>query len=343
MAEVSFRSIRDVDVEQVTRVLAHSLSNTGVAAKTVEYFRWKHVRNPFGVSTGLVAISKGDERVVATRPLMKWKLASSEMNVDGFRPVDTATDSEWRGRGLFKRMTRAALEELESQAPEGLIFNTPNANSLPGYLKMGWSQVCILDLRVRPGSCIAWLRSLLGRTSSAPAESFLKGGMKIIRAGEMSADLRDRLISFCSRSDSVRVRRGLRTVRTEDYVRWRYFEHPNVDYMFSVCVAGGQIQSVVVAHEVARRRLKGVLVDEVFCARDDCRDYRMALSALIRSVPATFFAAHAHRASAEGGALRSLFFVIVKRVPVVARRLAHTSASLDLSAWDLSLGDLDGM
>lgn len=342
MSSVSFRNFAEIAAEEIVPLLAGSLSNSGVATKTIEYFTWKHVRSPFGPSTGLVAISVPNGDVVATRPLMQWRLYSAGVCIGAFRPVDTVTDPAWRGKGLFSQLTLAAVEQLSSDSPGGVIFNTPNANSLPGYLKIGWREVCQLDLCVRPGSCLAWIRAVCRHWWSR-GQSGQSKVVEAIQCEDMSVAFRERVLEFCSRRDSARNRHGLRTVRSEDYLRWRYLEHPNTRYTFVISRHAEEILSVLVVHRVHRRGVSGFFIDEMFCAKDDRGSYGRALAELIRDQPSTFFAAHAHQASAERSALRSLGFITVKRVPVVARQLSGADRAVELRSWDLSLGDLDGM
>ncbi|WP_423818757.1 GNAT family N-acetyltransferase [Salinimicrobium sp. TIG7-5_MAKvit] len=103
-----------------------------------EFFKWKHIDNPFGKSLGLVAIE--DNKIVGLRMFMRWEFSKNNGAViKALRPVDTVVDKEYRGQGLFKKLTLKGLANFENEY--NLIFNTPNINSLPGYLKMGWEKM----------------------------------------------------------------------------------------------------------------------------------------------------------------------------------------------------------
>ena len=102
-----------------------------------EVFRWKHLDGPFGPSPGYLAFLDG--RMVGVRFFMPWEFMHNGLVVKGYRPVDTVTHPDARGMGVFKRLTLHGLDQLVEDG-KPLIFNTPNGNSLPGYLKMGWVQ-----------------------------------------------------------------------------------------------------------------------------------------------------------------------------------------------------------
>ncbi len=65
------------------------------------------------------------------------------------RAVDTATDPDFQGAGIFRRLTLHALDALPALGVE-FVFNTPNDKSLPGYLKIGWKVIGRAPVRVMP-------------------------------------------------------------------------------------------------------------------------------------------------------------------------------------------------
>ena len=110
-------------------------------------FAWKHEENPFGPSPAWVACD-GD-RLAGLRVLMRWEFLDGGQVVRAVRAVDTATDPDYQGRGIFTRLTLHAIDELAGEGVE-FVFNTPNDQSRPGYLKMGWEVVGRLPTLVRP-------------------------------------------------------------------------------------------------------------------------------------------------------------------------------------------------
>lgn len=120
------------DIPAVVQLINEGLDDTF----TESFFRWKHVQNPFGKSFGLIV--EDENRIVGLRLFMFWQFISNKQErVTAIRPVDTVVDSSYRGKGLFKKLTLKGLEMCKGRFD--VIFNTPNDNSLPGYLKMGWN------------------------------------------------------------------------------------------------------------------------------------------------------------------------------------------------------------
>ena len=102
----------------------------------LNFFRWKYSNNPFGDS--IIQYSKEDDVVVSSRIFMRWSMHDGEEPLRCYQATDSATLVNHRGKGLFKELTLSCLEQLE----EGdFVFNFPNKNSLPIYLKLGWKNI----------------------------------------------------------------------------------------------------------------------------------------------------------------------------------------------------------
>lgn len=124
----------DKDIEKVVELIQNNLDSKF----SVNLFEWKHLENPFGRSVGFVALEDAD-KLVGVRMMMRWNFLIDENIIKAVRPVDTATDLEFRGNGIFKKLTAECLRTVQDECD--LVFNTPNRNSLPGNLKMGWTQL----------------------------------------------------------------------------------------------------------------------------------------------------------------------------------------------------------
>lgn len=175
------------------------------------FLLWKHRENPFGSSPAWVALHEG--RVVGYRTFLRWEFVSAEGRVvRAVRAVDTATDPAYQGMGIFRTLTLRAVAEL-TLAGDSLIFNTPNDQSRPGYLKMGWSVVRRLPVGVLPsgpGSAVSMI------TSRMPAALWSEATTAGMDAAEALAD-RGTAEALLRHSPD----RGFRTNRTPEYLAWR--------------------------------------------------------------------------------------------------------------------------
>lgn len=128
---ITFRNINYLaDIPNIVELIKLGLSGKN----TVDSFLWKHSENPFGKSFGLLACD--EDKIVGVRMFMFWEFRKDEKLGKAIRPVDTIIHPDYRGKGLFKKLTLEGLKICKNEYD--LVFNTPNKNSFPGYIKMGW-------------------------------------------------------------------------------------------------------------------------------------------------------------------------------------------------------------
>ncbi|MDD4689558.1 MAG: hypothetical protein PHE51_07415 [Eubacteriales bacterium] len=102
------------------------------STSTREDFKKQFIDNIYGPS--VVTVVYIDEVPSAARAL--WR-----NDIDGYKayqPGRTCVLGNCRGMGIFTEMTKCSIALLDENA---FIYNFPNNNSFPGYLKMGWHLV----------------------------------------------------------------------------------------------------------------------------------------------------------------------------------------------------------
>lgn len=332
--ELIVRPLAAGDEPAVLALLEASLAGGPLGERSIEFFNWKHRENPFGSSPGLLALI-GDQ-VVGVRLFMRWEFSSPEGPVRAVRAVDTATSPEHQGKGIFRRLTLALLDEVA--ADTDLVFNTPNANSLPGYLKFGWQTVGRLPVAIAPLNLFRFARHAQSARTAKPADGPRSTGCHLPPAAEAldgSLDLRELLASHDE------SRRGITTVRTIGYLRWRYASAP-VDYRAVHVRSGG----VVTGLAIGRPRWRGALTEFTLtelAVRPGDRDSARLLRTALRRCGTDHIAAHffddspvrqvlGPRRSFTPGPGPTLTVLPIRRIDPDPRRV---------SSWRLTLGDLE--
>jgi GNAT superfamily N-acetyltransferase len=290
------------------------------------FFAWKHEQNPFGPSPEWVACDR--HRVIGFRTFMRWEFVKDgRSTIRAVRAVDTATDPQYQGRGVFTRLTLAALDELRDEEIE-FVFNTPNQRSLPGYLKMGWHTVGRLPASVRPTRLASIVSVLRAR---APAERT----SVVVRVGAAPRDAfadRDALAALLATLPALP---GLATARSPDYLAWRYgLERLH----YRVFLATDSIADGFVAFRLRRRgaAIEAVVGDLVVPGgRSDVA--RSLIRRLARTEAADYLLALEPRWLAPGPFVR-----LPRTGPVLtARPVAATNPPLPLHRWHFSMGDIE--
>ena len=289
-----------------------------------EYFAWKHRANPLGPSPEWVA--EVDGRIAGYRTFLRWEFEDGAgRTLRAVRAVDTATHPDFRGRGVFRALTLAAVDAL---AAEGIdfVFNTPNDQSRPGYLKMGWHTVGRLPAAVRVRGIRGAVR-LLGARVAAERRPLPGGGG--VAAPELLADPRlDNLL------DHLGPAAGLRTRRTAAHLRWRY-GHPPLGYR--ALALDDDPNSGIVVYRVRRR---GTAREAAVCELLVPESNRRAILELLRAVSRATRADHLIRLADAGP--RAGFVSVPRLGPVLTwRALAAADRPPALTDWNLALGDVE--
>lgn len=336
--DVDVRPVDHRECERLLDLVRLSLGE-GRIPREASYWKWKHESNPFGTSPGLVAESNGE--LVGLRIFMRWMWASGDRQFRSVRGVDTATHPDWRGRGIFSRLTLALCREMEADGV-GFGFSTPNAQSRPGLLKMGWSSLGRTSLRIRLLKPLQVLRSRIRRSDDAAPEP---GGAVPVAGASVAALVQEEglpdLLIEASRADG-----RLSTPLSVDYLRWRYAEIPGFEYRCLWQIEGAA-QAAVIFRVKDQTHLRELRVCEMVVAPNSAsrKAGRALLNEVLAGNPADYAAGMAASSTPESSVLTRSGFVPAPRVgPILTvRRLAGTPAvdPIHRRNWRLSIGDLE--
>jgi len=326
LPDVDVRRATDGDLPAVLE-LAQAALGWRPGDPNDEFFRWKHLDNPAGRSPMWVAVDGG--QVVGFRVFLRWRFVGGDGHPrSAVRAVDTATHPDHQGRGIFRQLTLGAVDELRDEGVD-FIFNTPNAQSRPGYLKMGWQVVGRVPVAVRPRSPAAAYRMARARTPagkwSRPTTAGVPAADALLDDGAVTS-----LLAAVERPG------GLSTDRTVEHLRWRYRFAP-LDYR-AVVAPGGPDRGLA----VFRVRDRGAATEAVLCELLVPGDDRPLASRLVGEV-ARATAADYVIGTARTPAPRSALPVpLVRQGPILTWRAVDRSQMMPpLATWSLTMGDVE--
>lgn len=287
-----------------------------------ELFAWKHSANPFGTSPAWVAVD-GD-RVVGFRTFMRWRFNTPQGPVNAVRAVDTATHPDYQGRGIFTLLTRLALEELQSEGI-AFVFNTPNDNSRPGYLKMGWQPIGQLPTGLLPGSLTSVPRIAAARV---PAELWSTPSC----AGDPAPDVLADQPAVASLLSTIPGTGGLVTDRTPAYLQWRF----GLDRLaYRAILAGANVEDGLLLFRTRRRGpALELAAGDLLLPEPSARLAIKLLRAALRKSGADY--ALGLRCLGRQGLVP-----VPRQGPLLTWRALGSDSPPPLSDWQLSLSDIE--
>ena len=199
---------------------------------------WKFARNPHGPARIWVADDGG--RIAGCYILNPVMLRVGEAAVHGAQAVDAAVSPDYRGRGVFTDLARAALTDAANDGI-ALVFAFPSAGAFGGQVRVGFRPQFAIPKAYRP---LLW-----------PPRRWTFDGLT---RGEVSAfDARFDIFSKHARAGEIALQRDA------DYLQWRYYDHPAKTYDTITCERHGQICGYCVLMIGPRRKKlsQGYVVD----------------------------------------------------------------------------------
>lgn len=325
--ELIVREYTDHDEPAVLDLLASTLGWVPDRHHS-EFLRWKHRDNPFGQSRAWVALDdEAAGQVVGFRAFLRWefRLVPAGRVLKAVRAVDTATRPDYRGKGIFSRLTLFGFDALRDEGVD-FVFNTPNDQSRPGYLKMGWRDVGRLPVGTRLRSSGAALRMMRARTA---ADLWSMG----TTTGEPAADVLAETSSVQALLESLPVpMSGLATRRSAEYLRWRYAGFPALGYRAHL--VGADVSDGLVLYRLRQRgaAVEAAFVDVLLPADTSKRLISRTVAAALRDSSADY----ALTIGTPPGTLP-----LPGQGPRLTWRSVVALEPQPLAGWHLTLGDVE--
>lgn len=303
------------DVPSIVSLLRTSLGEK-LLPKSEAYWKWKHEQNPFGPSAVLLALENGE--AVGVRAFMRWQWTDRERTYNAVRAVDTATHPRYHGRGIFKTLTLQLVTNMRGEGVD-FIFNTPNRQSMPGYLKMGWQVAGKLpaSVEVRP---VAILQSVLAKASGPGA---------LEKMGDPGCFDHSGLQDLLSRGSVIK------TAVTPGYLKWRYSDVPGIKYDWLMLEEGSQLKGVAFFRfKQGKFGTELRIADEFYSDRRSWLELRNGLDSLARQRGVTFI-------SAAGSERRALAIPVKGPIVTINRLKDNVAGLMNFTSWQPSIGDME--
>jgi len=227
---MEIREASEADIPDIVALLKLSLGES-LMPKSERYWRWKHLENPFGPSPVLLCWE--GKSLVGVRAFMRWEWIQENRILRSVRAVDTATHPAYQGKGIFKKLTMALVEYCKEQGVQ-FVFNTPNQQSKPGYLKMEWEEAGRLPVKIGIQRPFKVLMNLFTNVDEGIPEAPDRGVRHYLEHAQLGA-----LLESQDRSQ-------IRTNISLPYLRWRYLDVPVAQYVALGDDAGTELANLLI-------------------------------------------------------------------------------------------------
>jgi len=310
------------DMTEVLALLNQSFSSVQRSAgleRGSRFWEWKYRESPFGPAA--VQIVRIDGRIAAAGCLWPMSLIVGDKKLRALQPCDTAVHPDFRRRGLFGYLNRARKEFAVERGVD-VVFNFPNENSLPGYLKAGWTYVGRVPWLVRLMNPLAVLRDRRN-----PGQSV---------ALDVPVEYRfERDLVYDVSSPELKWSDFISIARPPGFFKWRFIERPNRQYGIVRSKSDMDGLAVFTLSRKESGLIEMVIVD-FLCGPDSLPSLLDEVLKCAKRIDAGFIAFMKPQSFALWPFYRRAFFPMREKNLAVLSIASNLPAQItDMSSWDL--------
>jgi GNAT superfamily N-acetyltransferase len=322
---VEIREATEADIPAIVSLLKLSLGES-LMPKSGEYWRWKHIENPFGPSPVLLAWD--GTVLVGVRAFMRWEWVERGRVYRAVRAVDTATHPEYQGKGIFKKLTLSLVAHC-TKLGDDFVFNTPNSQSKPGYIKMGWVEAGKMPVRfsIRRPLHMGWnfltkKEPKIGPTENGSLRHYLEHpGLSTLLENHLQ---QEKIVTNVS----------------VPYLAWRYLQVPVADYVGVGLTAGDALTGLIIARIKQTRLGRELRITDCFL---DHRTDKQELKGRLRAIEKQQYIDYTTLSGTGEHGVLGLGSIASGGPMVTVRSLGMTDLNkiIKFHLWSPALGDLE--
>jgi hypothetical protein len=199
-------------------------------------FHWLYRAGPYGPARAWLACDDTSGVVVGAAAAFPRKMYFDGIEQTGFVLGDFCLDQRYRSLGPALQLQRACLEEIAA-FPGGVCYDLPSQTMMAVYRRLGINQT---------GSLIRWAKPLriehrieaVVRSKAVAKPIGIVASWVLAQRGWKGKNRSFEFLlhegpcgeEFDALNERLRSQLGISTVRTAEYLNWRYLAHPQIRY-----------------------------------------------------------------------------------------------------------------
>jgi GNAT superfamily N-acetyltransferase len=257
MEDITFKSYKTGDEKAIVELFEKVFKKPMGSPDSLLHWKWEFESNP--VKPISVCLAWDSDRLVgqyAVNPIRIWV---SGKPVIMALSLDTMTDPDYSGKGIFKKAAWSLYQQLVEQNIS-FVFGFPNVNSIHGFKqKLDWKIITVPPVYLCPITFLPpFQKTMLNLSKNLCFQThklILK--KRLIKAEKNQLGLIIRKdVAFDSWADELWHKccnqHDVWAVRDTTYLRWRYNERPETSYEYYTAWHEGKIAGYVVTIDKIR-------------------------------------------------------------------------------------------
>lgn len=215
-------------------------------------FRWLYLDGPHGTARAWVAIEDSTGQIVGSAAAYPRKMYFNGQEKSGLVLGDFCIDEKYRSLGPSLQLQRACLTALHEPQFE-FLYDFPSRSMMAIYKRLGWEQSGELFRWAKPLRAEEKLSQLLHSKRLAKGISVLANALLARRGWRGDRNSCDVQLhegpcgqEFSQLDEELRKQPGIRTVRSPEYLNWRYLADSRSSYTILAARRAGKLVGYVV-------------------------------------------------------------------------------------------------
>jgi hypothetical protein len=262
----------------------------------------------------LVALDEG--KLIGIRAFLRWEFIVEGKPLKACRAVDTAVHPNYQGQGIFRKLTLSLIDEIKLEGID-FIYNSPNKESLPGYVKMGWEKWGKLPLKLD-------FHLTIGKNNHPLQPENWNKIQDLVSKIENNKDL-----GFFNQTN---LKKG--------FLKWRYSDCPLFPYYF---LSDGE--NYLLFYRIKESQMgREVRITDLFVLNDFGKEVKTQLHKSLKNVQklsGARFTSFSGLAYSKQNILNMGALPVIKVGPLITVRRLHEEINPIEKDWAWSLGDLE--
>jgi GNAT superfamily N-acetyltransferase len=244
-ADLVIRPMR-ADEEDLARFKACFDRNGSL--RELSRLRWQYLENPVGRLFVDFAVDPERDRVGAIYATFPVTVQIGGVRSVGVQSLDTLTDADYRGRGLFKRLARSVYERCRADGV-AFVYGFPNKNSAHGFFnRLGWTRLDPVPFLFLPLRARYFLQRL--KLPPVLTQMVPNFGVPVPAQVCLSSDEEIRVVTsfddgFDSLWETFSAEIDVAVARDHEYLAWRLGRKPSEHYRTYGFYGGGRFRGFV--------------------------------------------------------------------------------------------------
>jgi len=238
------------------------------STRELDHWYWKFKDNPAGLAP--IHVAEADGEIIGQYALMPLRMKVGQHYIIGAQSLDTMTHPNYVRQGIFIELANRVYREAKDNGIS-IVYGFPNEYSHPGFVqKLDWIDLGPVPKMIKMLDLDHFLKKHIRNTFMIKvarhfANIVLRSIFRSKRLPKQSDYTVNRIYNFDKRIDDFWQNAendfNILTVRNQEYLNWRYVNHPEGGYIIYLAEINNKIFGFIVLKILGKEIKTGYIVD----------------------------------------------------------------------------------